>query len=65
MWSGGMCWLVTESTHIPTRLKGAKSLVGRQRSFRQAPAVSVANVAVLVSYEPQEVEAESQQGGAQ
>lgn len=32
-----MRWLATESTHIPTRLKGARSPVGRRAEFPSRP----------------------------
>lgn len=65
-----MCWPAIQSTHIPTRLKGHKKLDGRQQGSCHhrctfVKSCSVAYIAVLVSYDPQEVEAERQQGGAQ
>lgn len=65
-----MCWPATESAHIPTRLKGVRSRMADGRvpvtvATLLSKAFSVAHVAVLVSYEPQEVEAECQQGSAQ
>lgn len=59
LWRKGMCWPATESIHIPARLKGVRSQLADVTAF------SVTHVAVLVSYEPQEAETESQQGGAQ
>lgn len=65
MGSDGMCRPVSESTHIPTRLKGVRSRLAGSRVIVCAAVASVAHIAVLVSYEPQEMETESQQGGAQ
>lgn len=54
-----MCWPATESIHIPARLKGVRS------QLANVNVDSVAHIAVLVSYEPQEAETEGQQGSAQ
>lgn len=65
-----MCWPAIESAHIPPTLKGVRSRMADGRVPVTADALlskatSVAHVAVLVSYDPQEVEAERKQGGAQ
>lgn len=60
-WSGGMCQPARDSTHIPTR----QSVVSFITNGCLTQGDSVTHVAVLIPYDPEEVEAEGQQSRAQ